>query len=68
MAGVDDEALDEVGVLEEALAEEEVVLAHRHPLAPLVQDGAVEAVDLRRRHVALHRGPCFPIRFCIHHQ
>ena len=61
MAGVDDEALDEVGVLEEALPEEEVVLAHRHPLAPLVQDGPVEAVDLRRRHVALHRGPCFRI-------
>ena len=57
MSGVDDEALDEVGVLEEALPQEQVVLAHRHALPPLVQDGAVEAVDLRRGHVALHRRP-----------
>ena len=57
MSGVDDEALDEVGVLEEALAQQQVVLAHGHALAPLVQDAPVEAVDLRRRHVALHRRP-----------
>ena len=56
VAGVDDEALDEVGVLEHALPEEEVVLADGDALAPRVDDGAVEAVDLGRRHVALNRG------------
>ena len=56
MAGVDDHPLDVAGVLEYAVPEEEVVLADGDPLAPRVEDGAVEAVDLGRRHVALNRG------------
>ena len=44
MAGVDDEALDVAGVLEQALPQQEVVLAHRDPLSPGLDQGAVEPV------------------------
>ena len=53
---VDNHSLDVAGVLEDAVAQQEVVLAHGHALAPGVQDGAVEAVDLGGGHVALDSG------------
>ena len=56
VAGVDDQALDVVGVLEQALSQQEVVLPHRDPLAPGLDQRAVEPVDLGGGRVALQLG------------
>ena len=53
MTSVDDQALDVVGVLEETLPEQEVVLAHRDPLAPRLNQRAMEPINLCRWSVAL---------------
>ena len=56
MAGVYDQALDVVGVLEQALSQQEVVLPHRDPLAPGLDQRAVEPVDFGCGRVALQLG------------
>ena len=53
MAGIDHQPLDVVGVLEETLPEQEIVLSHRYSLSPRLDQGAMEPVNLCRWSVTL---------------
>ena len=53
MAGIDNQTLDVVGVLEETLPEQEIVLSNWNPLPPRLDERAMEPVDLCRWSVAL---------------